>query len=68
MTAVVPKKVAVDITARAPQRKNDEDNKRQRLASGEISPGMDKMRASWRRRYWSTPLIRKMLSAALTAV
>jgi 4-hydroxy-4-methyl-2-oxoglutarate aldolase len=41
---VIPKKLAVDTAAKAQKRKDDEDGKRQRLAAGELSLDMYKMR------------------------
>jgi 4-hydroxy-4-methyl-2-oxoglutarate aldolase len=41
---VVPKKLAVDTAAKAQKRHDDEDGKRKRLATGELSLDMYKMR------------------------
>jgi 4-hydroxy-4-methyl-2-oxoglutarate aldolase len=41
---VVPKKLAVDTAAKAQKRHDDEDGKRERLATGELSLDMYKMR------------------------
>jgi 4-hydroxy-4-methyl-2-oxoglutarate aldolase len=41
---VIPKNLAVDTAAKAQKRKDDEDGKRKRLASGELSLDMYKMR------------------------
>jgi 4-hydroxy-4-methyl-2-oxoglutarate aldolase len=41
---IIPKKLAVDTAAKAQKRKDDEDGKRQRLAAGELSLDMYKMR------------------------
>jgi 4-hydroxy-4-methyl-2-oxoglutarate aldolase len=41
---VIPKKLAVETAAKAQKRKDDEDGKRKRLASGELSLDMYKMR------------------------
>jgi 4-hydroxy-4-methyl-2-oxoglutarate aldolase len=41
---IVPKKLAVEVAGKAQKRKDDEDGKRQRLAAGEFSLDMYKMR------------------------
>jgi 4-hydroxy-4-methyl-2-oxoglutarate aldolase len=41
---IVPKKLAVDVAAKAQKRFDDEDGKRKRLASGELGLDMYKMR------------------------
>ena len=41
---IIPKKLAVETAAKAQKRKDDEDGKRTRLASGELSLDMYKMR------------------------
>ena len=41
---VIPKKMAVDVAAKAQKRKEDEDGKRKQLASGMLGLDMYKMR------------------------
>ena len=41
---IVPKKLAVEVAAKAQKRFDDEDGKRKRLAAGELGLDMNKMR------------------------